>query len=110
MMKMMGLKKTENVKYIETLVRQLPKSGQEVCGDVFEYERTAEATTVVLCDGLGSGIKANIAAIMCASRLKELFRLGFSIRHASEKVVETMHKARSSDIPFSAFTVVKILK
>lgn len=109
-MKMMCPKKTESIKYIETLVKQFPKSGQEICGDVFEYERNSEATTVILCDGLGSGVKANLAAIMCASRLKELIRLGFSIRHACEKVVQTMHKARTSDIPFSAFTVVKILK
>jgi hypothetical protein len=39
----------------------------------------------------------------------ELLRLRFTLREACEKLVDTMHEARTSDIPFSAFSVCRIL-
>jgi hypothetical protein len=63
----------------------------------------------VLCDGIGSGIYANIAAISCANRLIELFRTGISLRYACENVADSMHRARKEEIPFSAFSVAKVL-
>lgn len=97
-------------KYIGISVAQAAKSGGPVCGDYLLSARTEEATTVILCDGIGSGIKARIAAVMCASRMMELLRLGFSLRQACAKVVMTMHAARTRDIPFSAFCACRILK
>ncbi len=96
-------------KYIGMSVAQASKAQAAVCGDYVLSERTEEATTVILCDGIGSGIKAHIAAVMAANRLMELLRLGFSQRQACAKVVMTMHAGRTQDIPFSAFCVCRIL-
>lgn len=96
-------------KYISVASVQGNKNQARVCGDFVSCDRTDEATTIILCDGIGSGIKANVAAVMCASRLLELIRLGFSLRQACAKLVDTMHEARSADIPFSAFSVCRIL-
>ncbi|PKM86068.1 MAG: hypothetical protein CVU87_13280, partial [Firmicutes bacterium HGW-Firmicutes-12] len=97
------------MKYIEDIVKQESKHNQIVCGDTFLCERTIENTEFVLCDGIGSGIYANIAALTCANRLIELFRTGVSLRYACEKVADSMHRARKEEIPFSAFSVAKIL-
>jgi predicted transcriptional regulator len=96
-------------KYIETSLAQRSKKTGDVCGDYVLTDRTSEATTTVLADGIGSGIKAHIAAVMCASRLMELIRLGFTLREACKKIVDTMHEARTKDIPFAAFSVCRIL-
>ena len=96
-------------KYVEVGHAQKAKRSGGVCGDYIVVDRTPEATTVVLADGIGTGIKARIAAVMCASRLMELLRLGFTLREACEKLVDTMHEARTTDIPFSAFSVCRIL-
>jgi hypothetical protein len=80
-------------KYIETSLAQKSKKTGNVCGDYVLIERTTEATTIILADGIGSGIKAHIAAVMCASRLMELIRLGFTLREACRKIVDTMHEA-----------------
>ncbi len=101
-------KKNEPAKFIEIFSGQASKSGHDSCGDVISYVRTPEATTAILCDGLGSGVKANLAATMCPARLTELLRLDFPLRHACERVVRTMHHARTGDIPFSAFSVARI--
>ncbi|HNT43802.1 MAG TPA: SpoIIE family protein phosphatase [Syntrophorhabdaceae bacterium] len=96
-------------KYIEAANAQAAKKPGGICGDYIVEERTAEATTVIVADGIGTDIKARVAAVMCASRLMELIRVGFTLREACHKVVDTMHAARTMDIPFSAFSVCRVL-
>lgn len=95
--------------FFEDTIRQALKAGQSTCGDYCMCERNIESTVLVVCDGIGSGIYANIAAISCANRLMELFRTGISFAAACEMVADSMHRARTEDIPFSAFTAVKML-
>lgn len=97
------------MKFIEDIVGQRSKQNYIVCGDTFICERTLENTFFVLCDGIGSGVYANIAAITCANRMIELHRSGVSMRKMSEMVADSMHRAREEKIPFAAFTAVKIL-
>lgn len=96
-------------KYIEIIISQAPKRKSQVCGDYVVAERTEEATTVILADGMGTGVKANIAAVMNATRLIELLRLGFTLREACKKIVDTLHEARTKNIPFAAFSVCRVL-
>ena len=96
-------------KYVEIVHAQKAKRLGGICGDYIVVDRTPEATTAILADGIGTGIKARVAAVMCASRLMELLRLRFTLREACEKLVDTMHEARTSDIPFSAFSVCRVL-
>jgi len=101
--------RTEPRKYVETIIAQKAKKTGGICGDHVVIERSPEATTAILADGIGTGIKARVAAVMCASRLMELTRQGFTLREACRKLVDTMHQARTIDIPFAAFSVCRIL-
>jgi hypothetical protein len=96
------------VKYIEDHINQNIKTGYNVCGDYCFCHRSSQGTLFLLCDGIGSGIYANIAAINCAERILEMYKLGLSLSNASEIVASSMHRARTEDIPFSAFSVVLI--
>ncbi|MBU1107764.1 MAG: serine/threonine-protein phosphatase [Candidatus Riflebacteria bacterium] len=80
-----------------------------VCGDAFLSFRTPEATVVILADGIGSGVKANIYANMTISRLETLLSEGFSLRRAFSSLVNTMHESRGTDMPYAVFTVARIL-
>jgi hypothetical protein len=97
------------LKFFEDIVGQAIKAKKIVCGDSYLCERTFDYTEFVLCDGIGSGVYANIAAISCASRLIELFKAGVSQVAACEMVADSMHRARQEDIPFSAFSAARIL-
>ncbi|MEL4105263.1 SpoIIE family protein phosphatase [Oscillospiraceae bacterium WX1] len=97
------------MKFFEDTVAQSVKTGKIICGDAYLCRRSLDTTDFVLCDGIGSGVYANIAAVSCASRLLELFKSGVTFRHACEMVADSMHKARSESIPFSAFSAVRIL-
>ena len=96
-------------KYVETVMAQAAKHTGGVCGDFVIVDRTDEATTTILADGIGTGVKARVAAVMCANRLMELIRLGFTIREACTKILDTMHEARTADIPFAAFSICRVL-
>ncbi|MDR2197885.1 MAG: serine/threonine-protein phosphatase [Deltaproteobacteria bacterium] len=89
--------------FLEDAFVQKYKEGNTVCGDFYVAERHSRGSIFVVCDGIGSGVYANIAAITCAERIMELFRLGMSVRDISETVAASMHRARTEDIPFSAF-------
>jgi hypothetical protein len=71
--------------------------------------RTATATTLVVADGIGSGIRACVAATMCTSRLLALFESGFSVRRAASSLIRTMESAKSSGLPYAAFSIARIL-
>ena len=95
--------------HYEIELEQRAKNKRGICGDVFYWERTPKETIMLLSDGLGHGIKANIAANLCVSRLKELLHNGFSVRNAFATVAKTMDEAVAKDLPYAVFTVVRIL-
>jgi len=97
------------MKFFDDFLCQKNKKTNDVCGDYCISERTSAGMVYVVCDGVGSGIYANISAITCASRILELFRGGMSIRMTSETVAASMHRARKEDIPFSAFSAAVLL-
>jgi len=90
-------------------ISQQPKHRMNVCGDVIEFYRDSYATTIVLCDGLGSGIKANIAANLYTARILELVKRRVSLREIFRTLVNTMNKIWGKDMPFSMFMVARIL-
>jgi len=97
------------MKFFDIIQHQQNKKNYSVCGDHCLCERTPAGTIYVLCDGIGSGIYANISAIFSANHILELITQGMSPRIASETVAASMHRARSEDMQFAAFTVVYIL-
>lgn len=81
----------------------------DVCGDAYTSFRTVEETVIILADGIGSGVKANIYATMTIARLKKMLEDGFSLRHAFASLVSTMHAARGTDLPYAVFTIARVL-
>ncbi|MDR1914251.1 MAG: serine/threonine-protein phosphatase [Clostridiales bacterium] len=96
------------MKFFADYVCQEKKTGYIVCGDYYLCDRNETGTVYLLCDGIGSGVYANIAAIACAERLMELIRRGVSLRASAEMVAASMNRARNENIPFSAFSAALI--
>lgn len=95
--------------HVEIEVAQSPKKPGTPCGDLVAFERSPAATTFVLCDGLGSGIKANLAATMCGARLLEALRQGTTLRHAFGNLVKNMIHVRGTELPYACFVVIRVL-
>lgn len=90
-------------------VARSPKRAGSVCGDQTACHRTAEATTVMVCDGIGSGVKANLAARLAISRLRELLDRGFSLRNSFARVVETVDRYKRRGTTYAALTAAAVL-
>ncbi len=91
------------------MTAQSSKRPAAPCGDAVAGERTATSTTLICADGMGSGIKAHVAAEMCAARALELLRVGFSLRRAFASLVKTMEQAKQDHTPYVAFSLVRVL-
>lgn len=95
--------------HIDTHIKQKPYKTGHACGDVVEFRRNASYTLLAVCDGIGHGIRANVAANMCCSRILELMKRGFSLRRAFSHVVKSMNDVSIRDRVYSAFSVARIL-
>ena len=95
--------------HVEVNTSAFPKRAGETSGDVVRVVRSPGWTTVVLCDGMGSGIRANVAATLHTSRLLELEKQGLSLRDAFARVVGTIHEGRGKTPMYAAMTVARVL-
>ena len=80
----------------------------DACGDVVSAWRTRDCTWVILADGLGHGIKANLQATLHTSRLQRLLGLNYSFREAFCTVAATVHANRTCDLPYAALIAARI--
>ena len=95
--------------HVETTAAARPKHADQLSGDTWSCVREASGTTVILCDGLGHGVRAHVAATFCLARLTGLLRAGYSLRRAVELVADSMEAARGTDASYTAFCVLRIL-
>ena len=99
----------EGYKYVEVAAAQAAKKQARICGDLILEERHANVSMILICDGIGSGARANLACHLFGKRLFGLMHQGYTARQACGRLMESMHRARSEDVLFAAFTLVRVL-
>ncbi|MBE0534620.1 MAG: SpoIIE family protein phosphatase [Phycisphaerae bacterium] len=98
----------ERYLHFEVTLDQRSKHGQQVCGDAASVMRTESETAVMVCDGVGSGTAAHVAAQMCRARLEQLLAGGFSLREAFLCISSSMEQWKQPGKPYAAFTIAQI--
>ena len=83
----------------------LNKQGEDLCGDFFTTVSDDDATTFVLSDGMGSGVKANILATLTAKILATMTANHLSIRDS----VTTLPVCSVRKLAYSTFTLMQVL-
>ena len=96
--------------YIEVECLQKNPGKQVICGDVFMSEKIKEEgrTLLVLSDGLGSGVKANVLGTLTASMVLNYMRVNKDIRKAAEVIMQTLPICSKRKASYSTFTIVDI--
>lgn len=77
-------------------------------GDVVQVIRNEQATTVILCDGVGSGTFAFVAARLAQARLARLLEEGFSFQQAFLRVAATMESYKDPHKPYAAIAAAHV--
>lgn len=84
------------------------KSGEELCGDKVKVFKTENKTIVVLSDGLGSGVKANILATLTAEIIVTMLRADVPLKEVISTVIGTLPVCQERKIAYSTFTAIEI--
>ncbi|NOU60771.1 SpoIIE family protein phosphatase [Marinifilum caeruleilacunae] len=96
--------------YIEVECQQRNQLGQSICGDVFMSRKLKDEgrTILVLSDGLGSGVKANVLATLTSSMILNYMKVNKDIRKAAEVIMKTLPVCSKRKAGYSTFTIVEI--
>ena len=94
----------------EVGVAQIIKYSEELCGDKVLVEKTAEGTIVVLSDGLGSGVKANILATLTTKIITVMLKHGSPLEDVIDTIAQTLPVCKQRNIAYSTFHIVNIAK
>lgn len=79
---------------VETCWKSLNKIHEELCGDKVEILKTEDSDVVILADGMGSGVKANILATLTSKILRTMFQKGAPIERGLRRSHERCGFAR----------------
>jgi hypothetical protein len=86
----------------------LNKKGEELCGDKVKFRKTDKKTTIVLSDGLGSGVKANILATLTTEILITMLTADVPLEEVIKTVIGTLPICQVRNIAYATFTIIQI--
>lgn len=94
--------------FLETGHVSLNKFGEELCGDKVETIRNGDFTTLVLADGLGSGVKASILSTLTSKILCTMIANGLELEDCVETILKSLPVCKVRGVAYSTFTIVHI--
>ncbi|HUT65255.1 MAG TPA: PP2C family protein-serine/threonine phosphatase [Spirochaetota bacterium] len=93
--------------YYEWGTNQIRKHGEELCGDSIVVKRQTDSVTLVLSDGLGSGVKANILATLTTSIAMHMLANDLPLGEVVQTLSETLPVDRVRKLAYSTFAIAK---
>lgn len=97
-------------KSLDIAWKSLNKAKEELCGDTVEIIRTEDSDILVLSDGMGSGVKANILSTLTTKIMGTMLKNGSSIEECVTTVARTLPVCQIRQVAYSTFSVLQVNK
>lgn len=95
---------------LEISSKSLCKHGEELCGDTVELIKTENSDIIILSDGMGSGVKANILSTLTGRILGTMLRQGAKIEDCVETIAKTLPVCSVRKVAYSTFSILQIFE
>lgn len=94
--------------YYECASGQICKVHEELCGDSLAFSSHNNNLTMVLSDGLGSGVKANILATLTTRMLICMLDNEMTLNEVVKTITETLPVCKIRKLAYSTFAVAQL--
>ena len=84
------------------------KFGEELCGDNVAITKKGDYTTLVLADGLGSGVRASILSTLTSKILTTMISNDIPIEDCVETIIETLPVLKNRGVAYSTFSIIHL--
>ena len=95
---------------IETGYTSMNKHSETLCGDWFKVFENPDRKIIVISDGLGSGVKANILSTLTSTILGTMLYKNMPLDECIETVATALPMCKERRLAYSTFTVLEITK
>ena len=94
--------------FYEFGARQMNKKREELCGDSVVFSAKPDWATLVVSDGLGSGVKASILSTLTTRIATRMLDEGLPLDEVVQTISETLPICRVHKIAYSTFSMAQL--
>ncbi|MCC8017306.1 MAG: serine/threonine-protein phosphatase [Lachnospiraceae bacterium] len=92
---------------IDLAYRSINHVGEELCGDKVEVANNDDCRILILADGMGSGVRANILATLTSKIIATMMREKMSVDEVVATITKTLPVSSVNHAAYSTFSVIQ---